>query len=97
MVLSLQDTPQEFASGQEIAHLISLWCPEQTHQQTGVQVFTIHGTPANAFAAEVDGWFCACNLGTEPVRLPAAASTQGSELHLGRWEPAIVQADPMDG
>jgi len=94
LVLSLQDTPQAYASGQEIARLIALWCPEQTHQQTAAQQLTVHSTPANVFAAEVDGFLCACNLGAEAARLPAAVGTQGSDLHLGRWEPAIVQLVP---
>lgn len=90
LVLSLQDTPQEYSDGQEIARLVTLWCPEQIHQETAVQELVVHKAPARVFAAEVDGFFCACNLGTEVVRLPVPAATCGGDLYLGRGEPTIV-------
>jgi len=93
LVLSLQDTPQEYSGGQEIARLVTLWCPEQIHQETAVQEIIVHKTPARVLAVEIDGFFCACNLGTEAVRLPVPAATRDSDLHLGCGEPAIVNLD----
>ncbi|MCK4513951.1 MAG: hypothetical protein KAU31_01770, partial [Spirochaetaceae bacterium] len=45
LVLSLQDEPREFKTGEQIAELVSLWCPEQTHQQTADQELIMHETP----------------------------------------------------
>jgi hypothetical protein len=93
LVLSLQDTPQAYSSGQEIAKLIVLWCPEQPHQETAEQGLLIHDTPENAFAAEVDGYLCACNLGTEAIQLPVAPTVCGGALYLDRGQPAIVKLE----
>ena len=70
LVLSLQDTPQAFDTGDEIANWLPCGAQSRTHQQTAVQEMVIHSTSTNAFLAEVDGLLCACNLGPEAVRLP---------------------------
>jgi hypothetical protein len=91
LVLSLQETPQTYQAGHEIANLVTLWCPEQAHQETAAQALTICETPGGTFAVEVDGFFCACNLGPEAVRLPAASTACCGDLRLGGWEPEIAR------
>lgn len=70
LVLSLQDEPKEFKTGQQIADLVTLWCPEQSHEETANEELIIHQTQKKTFAAEVDNLLCACNFTEETVVLP---------------------------
>lgn len=77
LILSLQDRPQVYQAGEEIAALTALWCPEQTHQETAQQALRIHAGPPSVAAVEVDGFLCAGNFSgdavalTTPLTLPA--------------------------
>ena len=42
LILSLQDRPQRYQAGEEIAALLALWCPEQAHWETAQQALRIH-------------------------------------------------------
>jgi hypothetical protein len=71
LILSLQDEIQVYQAGEEIASLITLWCPEQTHAETARQALIIHDSPsATAVVIEVDGYLCAGNWGASTVTLP---------------------------
>ena len=59
-----------YKAGQTIAEYAVLWCPEQKHQDTEQQAFTVYKTPRDVFAARVNGFVCTGNFDTEPVVLP---------------------------
>jgi hypothetical protein len=72
LVLSRIDTEREFAAGEQIAGLVTLWCPEQVHAETARQRLAVRPAPQNVFAAHADGFLCACNFNDESVVLPEA-------------------------
>ena len=70
LILSLQDEWQVYERGDDIASLVTLWCPEQTHQETARQELILHDSAAHAVVVEVDGMLCAGNFHTTPVVMP---------------------------
>ena len=81
LTLSDQQEPREYGVGEEIASLISLWCPEQAHEGTAAQEMTIHETPEGVVAVQIDGFLCACNFGDEAAELAAVElSPEGAGL-----------------
>ena len=94
LVLSLQPEPQTFESNETVADLISLWCPEQSHQQTARQILTIHESSERRFVAEVDGWICAGNFTDQPVSLPVEVSVAAGRPFPISWGvTGTAQAD----
>ncbi len=86
--------PFDVAPGAEIAHLVVLWCPEETHGQTAAQPLAVLGFDDGLFAAEIAGWMVAANFSDaalplpRPVRMPA-----GEPLALGWGVEATAHAD----
>lgn len=74
LTLSLQDAPQAFRAGDRIAELVALWRPEERHEETAGGRLVLREAPADAFAAEVGGFLCACAFGEAPVALPGAVT-----------------------
>jgi hypothetical protein len=91
LVLSLNDTPQVCQAGQQVAQLITLCCPEQTHRQTADQTLIVRPAPAHVLALEVDGFLCAGNLSPSQVHLVVHGDQHGGadRLALGGWESTI--------
>ena len=95
LVLSRQESERSFRAGEDVAQLTTLWCPDQSHEETARQELVVHSPAAGIFAAEVDGLLCAANLSDGCVTLPlsrceSAVVGLDSSLRLGPWEPAIV-------
>jgi hypothetical protein len=93
LILSLRDAPQAFRAGDRIAELVALWCPEQAHGATETQTLILREAPADAFAAEVDGFLCACAF--EPVAVTLHARGCGAagadlKVRLDGYEPVVV-------
>lgn len=83
MVLGRHPENRQFKTGDKIADLAVLWCPEQDHEATKRQQFSIIKTPPNIFAADLDDWLCACNFGSEPFDLDGV-SLEPMEPRLAR-------------
>jgi hypothetical protein len=70
LILSLQETPQRYQAGEEMARLTAYWCPGQSHQETARQKLILHASPPETVLVEVDGYLCAGNFGETSVVLP---------------------------
>lgn len=94
LLLNLQDTPQTFEVGDRIATLTTLWCPEQSHDETPRQALILREASENVFAAQVDGFLCACNFGNTPVTLPGPiAVSAGRPFPLSWGASGVAQTD----
>ncbi|MDA0745616.1 MAG: hypothetical protein O2954_03800 [bacterium] len=79
--LNLLTEPHSFQPGEEIAHLITLFIPEQSHAET--QILNVLNTLPNAFAAETSTYLCAFSLSNQPVE-------PTPNLHLRAFESTIL-------
>lgn len=70
LVLSVQNQPESYGAGETIAELATLWCPEQTHEETAEQELVQHQTPDGLVAVSVDSLLCACNFGEAAAEVP---------------------------
>ncbi len=94
LVLSRTESAREFRTGEQIAGLATLWCPGQLHQQTAGQQFFVGRTPRDVFAAEFDGFLCACNFDEEGVAFsPATAFASGRERSVSGGRVAAISAE----
>ena len=80
LILSLQETPQRYQAGEELARLVAYWCPGQAHQETAQQQLILHASPPETVLVEVDGYLCAGNFGETTVVLP-------KEMRLSAGQP----------
>ena len=67
LVLGRTDEPHEFRTGERIARLLALWCPGQTHEETGRERLQKHSQPANGIEVRVDDILCVCDFERETV------------------------------
>lgn len=52
--MNVQDTLRTYNAGDTIAHLVALWCPEQSHQETARQELVVYDSPSDTVMAAVD-------------------------------------------
>ena len=94
LVLNLHDQPRHFKTGETVAELHALWCPEQTHHATAAQDFTILDTPSSVCAVEIESFLCAANFGPDPVELPRKILCQaGHPLRTSGGVSLVPEAD----
>ena len=85
LVLSLHDAERTFAAGQQIARLVALCCPEQSHAETAAQELEVYETPEDTFMAQVDDYLCACNFAEEQVELPVPVALAAGQAFPISW------------
>jgi hypothetical protein len=66
LVLSLHETPRDIASGEAIASMTVLCCPEQPHEETRAETLNVSQTPDGAYTAQIDGHTCTWSF-NDPV------------------------------
>ena len=94
LTLGLCDKPGDFRTGDEVAHLVSLWCPEQSHDETCGEELLVHATPEGVFAATVGEFVCICNFTDEAVDLPGLLECPaGASFSLSRGVSGAVETD----
>src|SRR5262249_6595562 len=85
LILSLQETPQRYQAGEELARLVAYWCPGQAHQETAQQQLILHASPPETVLIEVDGYLCAGNFGETTVVLPKEMTLSAGQLLPLSW------------
>jgi hypothetical protein len=85
LVLSLLDQAKSCKAGEEVAHLVMLWCPEQTHRETAREALSVQQLYREAAVVKVNSYLCACNFGRADIFLPGIAQT------LSGLEPTILE------
>ncbi|MCP4645321.1 MAG: hypothetical protein GY851_33065 [bacterium] len=72
LILSLHDAPRDVATGEEVAAMTVLCCPEQTHGDTRAEAFDVSQDDHGTYTAEVDGFTCTWSF-NDPVFAKLAA------------------------
>ena len=98
LTLSLEDKPKSFKAGEKIAELIALIGPEEKHPETAAQELVIHQTHPEMFAAEVDGFLCACNFSEETLLLePSIPIPAAKPVRVSCGVAVVLPVSPAGG